>query len=102
MGRQVKCAHAVADGNVGIVGAVGGAVVFAAHEGQPCLFAQAGAGAGELHVAAHRVRRAVDDQQQRLVLCFLAKGVPTVRDLTISSSASSSASSPKASRPSAI
>lgn len=44
MGRQVKCAHAVADGNVGIVGAVGGAVVFAAHEGQPCLFAQAGAG----------------------------------------------------------
>jgi len=36
-----NCAHAVVDGNVGIVGAVGGAVVFAAHEGQPCLFAQA-------------------------------------------------------------
>ena len=65
---------------MGIVGAVGGAVVFAAHEGQPCLFAQAGAGAGELHVAAHRVRRAVDDQQQRLVLCFLAEGVSRARD----------------------
>ena len=34
----------------------------------------------ELHVAAHRVRRAVDDQQQRLVLCFLAEGVSRARD----------------------
>ena len=67
-------------GNVGIVKAVNGAVILAAHEGEPCLFAQAGAGAGELHVAAHRVRCTVDDQQQRLVFRILAEGVPPVRD----------------------
>lgn len=39
MGRQVKCAHAVMQDNVGIVKAACGAVILAAHEGEPRLFA---------------------------------------------------------------
>ena len=66
--------------NVGIIKAVHGAVILAAHEGEPRLFAQAGTGAGELCVAVHRVRCTVDDQQQRLVLRLLAEGVPPARD----------------------
>jgi len=55
-------------------------VIAAAHERETRLLVQTGAGAGELHMAAHRVRRTVDGQQQRLILGLSAEGVVPARD----------------------